>query len=78
MDEQDDRSMFQIPVDNAVVAAQEAAIAELNYTPTTPVVIERAFPDQSQAAKDLALYNELTAVSDEVIACRNSILNNIY
>ncbi|MDO4220371.1 MAG: hypothetical protein Q4D22_04055 [Candidatus Saccharibacteria bacterium] len=77
MDEQD-RSMFQIPVDRAVLAAQEAAIAELDITPATPVVFQRAFPDVSQKAQDLEVYNELSAVSDEVIACRNSILSNIY
>ncbi len=77
MDEQD-RAMFQIPVDRAVLAAQAAAVSELTMTPATPVVIAQAFPDRSQKARDLELYNELSAVSDEVIACRNSILNNIY
>lgn len=77
MDEQDN-AMFQIPVSNLVLEAQKAAVEEMEVTPATPVVIEQAFPYRSKEAQDLELYNELSAVSDEVIACRNSILSNIY
>ncbi len=77
MDEQDD-SMFHIPVSNLVLEAQETTIEEVPVTPATPIVIEQAFPYRSKENQELDLYNELSAVSDEVIACRNSVLNNVY
>ena len=73
-----DESMFHIPVSTLVLEAKKAAITEQKITPVTPVVIERAFPAYSSNAPELDLYNELSAVSDEVIKCRNSILSNIY
>ena len=78
MNNQEDDSMFHIPVSTLVLEAKKAAITEQKITPVTPVVIERAFPAYSSNAPELDLYNELSAVSDEVIKCRNSILNNIY
>ena len=77
MDEQDN-STFRIPVSNLVLEAQKAAVEEISVTPVTPIVIDQAFPYRSKETQDLELFNELSAVSDEVIACRNSILNNIY
>ena len=77
MDEQDN-STFRIPVSNLVLEAQNAAVEEMPVTPATPIVIEQAFPYRSKEKQELDLYNELSAVSDEVIACRNSILSNIY
>ena len=77
MNDQED-SMFHIPVSTLVLEAKKANIEEQKLTPVTPVVIEQSFPSYSKDAQDLALYNELSAVSDEVIACRNSVLNNIY
>ena len=71
-----DESMFHIPVSTLVLEAKKAAVSEQTLTPVTPVVIEQAFP--TYKSPELELYNELSAVSDEVIACRNSILNNIY
>ena len=75
MNDQDD-SMFHIPVSTLVLEAKKAAITEQTITPVTPVVIEQAFP--TSKSPELELYNELSAVSDEVIACRNSVLSNIY
>ena len=76
MNNQEDDSVFHIPVSTLVLEAKKAAITEQKITPVTPVVIEQAFP--TRQSPELELYNELSAVSDEVIACRNSILNNIY
>ena len=73
-----DESMFHIPVSTLVLEAKKAAITEQTITPVTPVVIEQNFPAYSSNAPELDLYNELSAVSDEVIKCRNSILSNIY
>jgi hypothetical protein len=76
MNNQEDDSMFHIPVSTLVLEAKKAAVSEQKITPVTPIVIEQAFP--THKSPELELYNELSAVSDEVIACRNSILNNIY
>jgi hypothetical protein len=76
MNSQEDESMFHIPVSTLVLEAKKAAITEQVISPVTPVVIEQAFP--TQKSPELELYQELSAVSDEVIKCRNSILNNIY
>ncbi|MBR0134240.1 hypothetical protein IJM16_03160 [Candidatus Saccharibacteria bacterium] len=78
MNNQEDDSMFHIPVSTLVLEAKKAAITEQTITPVTPVVIEKAFPSYSSNAPELDLYNELSAVSDEVIKCRNSVLSNIY
>jgi hypothetical protein len=78
MNYQEDDSVFHIPVSTLVLEAKKAAITEQNITPVTPVVIEQAFPGYSSNAPELELYKELSAVSDEVIACRNSVLNNVY
>jgi len=77
MNDQDD-SMFHIPTSTLILEAEKAVIEEQQITPTTPVVIERAFSSASSATPEIDLYNELSAISDEVIACRNSVLRNIY
>ena len=71
-------SVYQIPSMGAVFDAQQVALDANPVTPATPIVIDKAFPVVSDAIQDRALYDELSAISDEVIACRNSILNNIY
>ncbi len=78
MYEEQDQSMFHIPVSKLALEAQRAAIEEQKIDVTTPIVIERAFPSYSAASPETNLYNELSAISDEVIACRNSVLRNIY
>ena len=78
MNYQEDDSVFHIPVSTLVLEAKKAAIEEQKITPVTPVAIEQAFPAYSSNAPELELYKELSAVSDEVIACRNSVLSNIY
>lgn len=76
--EDTNNSVYQIPTMGAVFDAQQVALDANPITPDTPVVIAQAFPVVSEAIQDRAIYDELSAISDEVIACRNSILNNIY
>ncbi len=73
-----DNSVFQIPVSGAVVEAQQVSLDANPVTPETPIVIAQAFPVKSDFIQDRAIFDELSAISDEVIECRNSILNNIY
>lgn len=77
MDEEE-KSIFHIPSSTLALENERAYIEELAATPTTPAVIERAFPYNSKEAHDLKIYKELSAVSDEVMACRESILGNIF
>ena len=76
--EDTNNSVYQIPTMGAVFDVQQVALDANPITPDTPVVIAQAFPVVSEAIQDRAIYDELSAISDEVIACRNSILNNIY
>lgn len=76
MDERENY-MFQIPTAKQL-DSQVAAIEEMELSSKMPVIFEQAFPYRSKDAQDLELYNELSAISDEVITCRNSILSNIY
>jgi hypothetical protein len=61
--------VFHLPVENVVaeaakVVAEEATAAEPTFSFSTPI-------------SDEALFTELNAVSEEVIQCRNHVLDNI-
>ena len=77
MDEQE-KTFFHIPSSALAMQNERLQAEELAAMPVTPAVIERAFPYSPKESQNLKIYNELSAVSDEVMACRESILGNIY
>ena len=77
MDEQE-KNIFHIPSPARFWQNERVQAEELAATPVTPAAIERAFPYKPKESQNTKIYNELSAVSDEVMACRESILGNIY
>ena len=73
-----ENTVYQIPTSGAVMDAQQVALDANPITPETPITIAKAFPAVNESIQDRAIFDESSAISDEVIACRNSILNNIY
>ncbi len=86
---EEDSSIFQLPTNNAVAPAQ---VFEAPKAPEAPVssvaeaakVVTTKEPTRivnpmiaSDKLSDQALFDELNAVSEEVIACRNRILDKI-
>lgn len=87
---EEDNSVFQLPISEPVAPAQTF---EAPKTPEAPVssvaeaakVVSTHEPAQivapvmpTEKLSDQALFDELNAVSEEVIACRNRILDNIF
>ena len=73
---------FHIPADVVAEKAQEqlkpdASIVQAATIPTS-LTKEAPFRYTESTVADRMLYQELSAVSDEVIKCRNMILNNVY
>ena len=73
-----ENTVYQIPTSGAVMDAQQVMLDANPVTPETPVTIAKAFPTVTESIQNRAIFDELSAISDEVIACRNSILSNIY
>ena len=69
-DEEKINAVFQIPTNGAVVDAKVAVIKAASVKPA-PVQLES---DPS----DAKLYQELSAISEEVIKCRQSVIAHTY
>lgn len=82
---EEDNSVFQLPVQNTAPAvvfetpkAPVSSVAEAAKVEPAqkPAQIINSY-SQSDNISDQALFNELNAVSEEVLACRNQILSKI-
>ena len=74
-------SVFHIPAD-AVAKAREQLKPDISVVQAaavpTSLTKEAPFRYTKSTVSDRLLYQELSAVSDEVIKCRDLILNNVY
>ena len=90
MYEEEDDSVFHLPVELTTVAPAVVAEAPVSAAPENVVAAAAKVVPAEAPAKivnnssnsgdlnDQDLFNELNAVSEEVIKCRNHILGNIY
>lgn len=63
----EENSIFKIPTSSSVADIQKAKIDAVDIS-SAPIKI------QTQNNNSFNLYDELTAISEEVIACRNTAL----
>ena len=80
--EEETDATFHIPADAVVKAEREqlkpdTSIVQAATIPSS-LTKEAPFRYTNSTVADRMLYQELSAVSDEVIKCRNMILNNVY
>ena len=79
MNEDSTNSMFQIPTDMTPVAAPaENIVAEAaKVTPVQESIELKHTFSNTTKLDDATLFDELNAISDEVIRCRDHVLSNI-
>lgn len=75
-------AIFHIPADAVVESARaevapDVSVVQAAAVPTS-LTKEAPFRYTESTSADRNLYQELSAVSDEVIECRNLILKNVY
>ena len=66
---EDNNSMFRIPTTNSVADVQKTTVNAVDLS-AAPYEIQ----NQNNNTKVFNLYDELTAISEEVISCRNASL----
>lgn len=82
---EDEESIFQLPTQNIAPAVSfDDPVAPVSSVEEAAKVIPTQAPaqltnsySQSDKISDQALFDELNAVSEELIACRNQVLNKI-
>ena len=82
---EEDDSVFQLPTQNIAPAAVfDDPVAPVSSVEEAAKVIPTQAPaqltnsySQSENISDQAVFDELNAVSEEVIACRNQVLSKI-
>ena len=65
----EENSMFKIPTSSSVADIQQAKINTVEIS-SAPYEMN----NQNENRKAFEFYNELTAISEEVISCRNATL----
>lgn len=65
----EENSMFKIPTSSSVADIQQARINTVEIS-SAPYEMN----NQNENRKAFEFYNELTAISEEVISCRNATL----
>lgn len=66
---EDNNSMFRIPTTNSVADVQKTTVNAVDLS-----AAPYEFQNQNNNTKVFDLYDELTAISEEVISCRNASL----
>ena len=82
---EEDSSIFQLPIEKPVAPATVfdapeapvSSVAEAAKVSPAPAPAQLVSPKLNDNLSDQALFDELNAVSEEVIACRNRILSKI-